>query len=198
MPEFYPFLRLNKTPLYAYNTSRQEYWSGLPFPYPGDLLDPGIKPGSPPLQPDCLPAEPPGETEVQCNQLVTGSWLITPGNSAILGTQCRSLLQADLALSSGSSQICVGEWRVMLLSPCITFIPTTMATLWAHWTMTGLAGERSWLVSTGWSSCIYISLQPFILAKTRKWFGTPKKWLEIYIFLGFNFVNCFKKELLDY
>ena len=29
--------------------SRQEYWSGLPFPFPGDLPDPGIKPGSPAL-----------------------------------------------------------------------------------------------------------------------------------------------------
>ena len=27
--------------------SKQEYWSGLPFPYPGDLRDPGIQPGSP-------------------------------------------------------------------------------------------------------------------------------------------------------
>ena len=32
--------------------SRQEYWSGLPFPSPGDLPDPGIKPGSPSLQAD--------------------------------------------------------------------------------------------------------------------------------------------------
>ena len=32
--------------------SRQEYWSGLPFPSPGDLPDPGIKPGSPALQAD--------------------------------------------------------------------------------------------------------------------------------------------------
>ena len=32
--------------------SRQEYWSGLPFPLPGDLPDPGIKPGSPALQAD--------------------------------------------------------------------------------------------------------------------------------------------------
>ena len=30
--------------------SRQEYWSGWPFPYPGDLPDPGIKPGSPHCQ----------------------------------------------------------------------------------------------------------------------------------------------------
>ena len=32
--------------------SRQKYWSGLPFPSPGDLPDPGIKPDSPPLQVD--------------------------------------------------------------------------------------------------------------------------------------------------
>ena len=32
---------------------REEYWSGLPFPSPGDLPDPGIKPGSPTLQADC-------------------------------------------------------------------------------------------------------------------------------------------------
>ena len=40
--------------------SRQEYWSGLPFPSPGDLPDPRIKPGSPALQADTLPSEPPG------------------------------------------------------------------------------------------------------------------------------------------
>ena len=39
--------------------SRQGYWTGLPFPSPGDLPDPGIKPGSPVLQADCLPSEPP-------------------------------------------------------------------------------------------------------------------------------------------
>ena len=36
---------------------RQEYWSGLPCPSPGDLPDPGIKPISPALQMDSLPAE---------------------------------------------------------------------------------------------------------------------------------------------
>ena len=41
--------------------SRQEYWSGLPFPSPGDLPDPGIKPGSPTLQADALASEPPGK-----------------------------------------------------------------------------------------------------------------------------------------
>ena len=41
--------------------SRQEYWSGLPFPPPGDLPDPGIKPGSPVLQADSLSTKPPGK-----------------------------------------------------------------------------------------------------------------------------------------
>ena len=40
---------------------RQEYWNGLPFPSPGDLPDPGIEPGSPALQADTLPSEPPGK-----------------------------------------------------------------------------------------------------------------------------------------
>ena len=37
--------------------SRQEYWSGLPFPFPGDLPNPGIEPWSPALQADSLPTE---------------------------------------------------------------------------------------------------------------------------------------------
>ena len=41
--------------------SRKEYWSGLPFPSPGDLPDPGIGPGSPTLQADALTSEPPGK-----------------------------------------------------------------------------------------------------------------------------------------
>ena len=41
--------------------SRQAYWSGSPFPSPGDLPNPGIKPGSPTLRADSLPSEPPGK-----------------------------------------------------------------------------------------------------------------------------------------
>ena len=37
--------------------SRQEYWSGQPFPSPQNLPDPGIKPGHPALQADSLPSE---------------------------------------------------------------------------------------------------------------------------------------------
>ena len=40
--------------------SRQEYWSGLSFPSPGDLPDPGTEPGSPSLKANSLPSKPPG------------------------------------------------------------------------------------------------------------------------------------------
>ena len=41
--------------------ARQEYWSGLPLPSPGDLPDPGMEPRSPTLQADALTSEPPGK-----------------------------------------------------------------------------------------------------------------------------------------
>ena len=41
--------------------SRQEFLSGLPFPFPGDLSNPGIEPRSPTWQADSLPSEPPGK-----------------------------------------------------------------------------------------------------------------------------------------
>ena len=46
--------------------SRQEYWSGLPFPSPGDHPDPGIKPRSPALQADSLPSELQGRSYNYC------------------------------------------------------------------------------------------------------------------------------------
>ena len=42
---------------------REEYWGGFPCPSPGDLPHPGIDPGSPTLQADSLPSEPPGREE---------------------------------------------------------------------------------------------------------------------------------------
>ena len=56
----------------AMEFSMQEYWSGLPFPSPGDLPDPGIEPRSPALQVDALPSEPPGKP------LGQRAWIQTP------------------------------------------------------------------------------------------------------------------------
>ena len=44
--------------------SRHKYWSGLPFPSPGDHPNPGIEPGSPTLEADALTSEPPGKTSM--------------------------------------------------------------------------------------------------------------------------------------
>ena len=51
-----PWTVAHQAPL-SMGFSRQEYWSGLPFPSPGDLPDPGIEPRSPALQADALPSE---------------------------------------------------------------------------------------------------------------------------------------------
>ena len=51
-----------KAPL-SMEFSRQEYWSALPFPSPGDLPDPGTEPKSPALRADTLPSEPPGKSK---------------------------------------------------------------------------------------------------------------------------------------
>ena len=48
---------------------RQEYWSGLPFPSPGDLLEPGIKPASS-WQVDSLLSEPPEKPEAEGIKLI--------------------------------------------------------------------------------------------------------------------------------
>ena len=59
--------------------ARQGYWSGLPFPSPGDLPDPGIKPGSPALQADSLPSEPPGKPIFPFIQLFISYWFLSSG-----------------------------------------------------------------------------------------------------------------------
>ena len=61
--------------------SRQEYWSGLPFPSPGDLPNLGIEPRSPTLQADALPSELPGKlTQIGEN--------LGEGNGTLLQYSC--------------------------------------------------------------------------------------------------------------
>ena len=56
--------------------SRQEYWSGLPFPSPGELLNPGIKTGSPALQADSLLLEP-LKTQKNCTKKILMTQITT-------------------------------------------------------------------------------------------------------------------------
>ena len=74
-----PWTVAHQAPL-SIGFSRQEYWSGLPFPSPGDLADPGIEPRPPALQAnDSLPPEPPakpfeiGIFEIRATFLCLGS-----------------------------------------------------------------------------------------------------------------------------
>ena len=72
--------------------SRQEYWSGLPCPPPGDLPNPGIEPRSPALQADSLPSEPPGKpknTGVGSLSLLQGIFLTQESNWGLL--HCRQI-----------------------------------------------------------------------------------------------------------
>ena len=55
--------------------SRQDYRSGLPFPSPGDLPDPGIEPGSSALRADTLTSEPPGKPIIVAEVLVI-IWMV--------------------------------------------------------------------------------------------------------------------------
>ena len=55
-----PWTVAHQAPL-SMEFSRQEYWSGLPFPPPGDLPNPEIEFRSPALKADCLLSEPPGK-----------------------------------------------------------------------------------------------------------------------------------------
>ena len=66
----------------AMGISRQGYWSGLPFPSPGELPDPGIESRSATLQADSLPTEPPGKPYMHMRHIdmlsakkgITGNW----------------------------------------------------------------------------------------------------------------------------
>ena len=65
-----------QTPL-SMGFSRQEYWSGLPFPFPGNHPDSGIEPWSPALQADSLPSEAPSESFLDSTQFSVH--LLLPG-----------------------------------------------------------------------------------------------------------------------
>ena len=74
--------------------SRPEYWSGLPFPSPGDLPNPAIEPRSPALQVDSLPAEPQGKpknTGVGDLSLLQRNFLTQEPNGGLLVLQTDSL-----------------------------------------------------------------------------------------------------------
>ena len=104
----------HQTPL-SMGFSRQEYWSGLPFPSPGDLPNPGIEPRSPALQADSLPAQPPGKPITAlcvwvCDVTQSCLTLCNPVDCSPPGSCVHGILQARIlewvaiSFSRGSSQ----------------------------------------------------------------------------------------------
>ena len=81
---------------------RQEYWSGLPFLPPGDLPDQGIELGSPALQADSLPSEPPGKPRVTATPAYQHRGLFKPE-----GTKRNGCLEGENGLSFGSTEFVV-------------------------------------------------------------------------------------------
>ena len=85
--------------------SRQEYWSGLPFPSPGDLPNPGIEPRSSTLQADALPSEPPGNRSVNNNKQLVNNL------PAMQETWVRSLSQEDPLEKRMATNSSIVAWR---------------------------------------------------------------------------------------
>ena len=98
--------------------SRQRYWSGLTFPPSGDLPNPGIEAGSPTLQADSLPSEPPGKA---CSRLI----FIPPSETRGIST---SLLAKQMSNQGNQGQ------NPFLESPSGSFLApallTKPCTLW--------------------------------------------------------------------
>ena len=89
--------KANQAPL-PMEFSRQEYWSGLPFPSSGDLSDPRIEPRFPTFQADSSPSEPPGKhnkVKVLVAQLFCLTPCDPPGYSPP-GLSVRGILQARI------------------------------------------------------------------------------------------------------
>ena len=98
--------------------SRQEYWSELPCPLPGDIPNPGIKPRSPALQADSLPSESPGKlqnTGVGSLSLLQGNFLTQEKNWGFL--HCRWILYQ--LIYPGSPGICL--YMAEISSKCLRF-----------------------------------------------------------------------------
>ena len=83
----WPTLAIPRTPL-SMEFSRQEYWTGLPFPSPGDVLDPGFEPRSLALQADSLPTELPGKSNP--SRLSSNLNHFIPGNPSLNLLGCLS------------------------------------------------------------------------------------------------------------
>ena len=105
--------------------SRQESWSRLPFPSPGDLPDPGIEPGSAALRADALPPEPPGKpfhftfTSLSLHPESTMRMFNLLKSRLILQVIENPYFRSSWFLSFGSC--CNALWNSLILSTSLCF-----------------------------------------------------------------------------
>ena len=97
--------------------SRQEYWSGLPVPPPGDLPDPGIEPESPTAQAASLSSEPPGMPYIE----YISSPLCYTARPRFLATLCTivCICQSQTFVRSSPTP---APWQAQVYSLCIGII----------------------------------------------------------------------------
>ena len=112
--------------------SRPEYWSGYPFPSPGDLPNPGIKPRSPILQADSLPAEPQGKpknTGVGSLSLLQWIFLTQESNQGLL--HCRQILCQLSHQGSLCFVMDLSKFKTVVL-PTVLKPSRTLRSFWAQ------------------------------------------------------------------
>ena len=132
--------------------SRQEYWSGLPFPSPGDLPDPGIEPRSPVLQADALTSEPPWILNIHAaaaKSLQLCPTLCNPIDGSPPGYPVPGILQARILEWDAISFSNAWKWKVKVKSlSCI------------------------WLLATQWTAA-YQAPPPMGFSRQEYWSGLP-------------------------
>ena len=104
--------------------SRQEYWSGLPFPTPGDLPDPGIKPKSPTWQANFLPLNSYILSSVVTSLRNDLRWPLSPGNHTLVSSSPR-LKKADL----------YNQWDIVKTTMWDWVIKASVASFLLSWTI---------------------------------------------------------------
>ena len=138
--------------------SRPVYWSGLPFPSPGDLPNSGIKPGSPALQADSLPPEPPGGPY---------SYLFQPILKFLLYNLCNHFKFQDCFL--------IFIFHFFEGDVCSQFLRTIIRIIWIfsvcfpvfvlisfYWSILALQCRVSFYCTAEWISCAYINALSFL------------------------------------
>ena len=130
--------------------SRQEYWSGLPFPSPGDLPNPGIEPRSPALQADTLTSEPPGKPLVvyaaatAAKSLQSCPTLCDPMDCSLPGFSIHGILQARTLEWVTISFSNAWKWKVKVkLLSCVWLLATPWTAVYQAPPSMGFSGNST-------------------------------------------------------